>query len=145
MLKEKRLKKDIINLDNHNCKYDYKIINEVDTFTFYINGPKDSYYETQEFKLHLEIPKDYPFKSPSVGFISKIYHPNVDYTSGSICLDVLNQKWAPIYDLVNIYNIFIPQLLMYPNADDPLNSNAAFYYMNNKEKFKDFVKEKYKY
>ena len=145
MLKEKRLKKDIQNLDKNDCKYEHSIEKGVDTFIFYIKGPLDSHYENQDFKIKLEIPNDYPFKSPSVGFLSKIYHPNVDYDSGSICLDVLNQKWAPIYDLVNIYTIFIPQLLMYPNADDPLNHDAAFSFNNNLTNFKLHVKDKYKY
>ena len=100
---------------------------------------KNSIYKTGEWLIKIEFPKQYPYKSPSVGFLTKIYHPNVDYNSGTICLNVLNKSWTPIYNLVHIYNIFLPQFLMYPNADDPLNIDAAELFLNNIEEFNNKV------
>lgn len=46
-----------------------------------------------------------------------------------------------MYELVNIFSIFLPQLLLYPNPKDPLNSEAARLLMNDSKAYKKKVKE----
>ena len=63
------------------------------------------------------------------------------YRSGSVCLDVINQTWSPMYELINIFSIFLPQLLLYPNPKDPLNSEAARLLMNDEKAYHNKVKD----
>ena len=50
------------------------------------------------FKLTLEFSEEYPNKPPVVKFLSKMFHPNI-YADGGICLDILQNRWSPTYDV----------------------------------------------
>jgi ubiquitin-conjugating enzyme E2 H len=41
-------------------------------------------------KIGLVFPDSYPYKSPSICFLTRIFHPNIDEKTGAICLDVIN-------------------------------------------------------
>ena len=43
-------------------------------------------------------------------------------------------------DLVNVFEVFLPQLLIYPNASDPLNDEAASLMMRDSTAYEQKVK-----
>uniref|UniRef100_A0A8C3RI87 Ubiquitin conjugating enzyme E2 B n=1 Tax=Cyanoderma ruficeps TaxID=181631 RepID=A0A8C3RI87_9PASS len=66
-----------------------------------IFGPEGTPFEDGTFKLVIEFSEEYPNKPPTVRFLSKMFHPNV-YADGSICLDILQNRWSPTYDVSSI-------------------------------------------
>ena len=43
-------------------------------------------------------------------------------------------------DLLNVFEVFLPQLLLYPNPTDPLNGEAAALMMRDHEQYEKKVK-----
>ena len=139
--KNTRTERDVMKLLMSN--YEVTITDENNHNDFYVlfSGPSDSPYEGGIWKVHVQLPENYPYKSPSIGFVNKMFHPNVDEASGTICLDVINQTWSPMFDLINIFDVFLPQLLLYPNPSDPLNGEAAKLMQKDIKKYNERIKE----
>ncbi|ONM51548.1 Ubiquitin-conjugating enzyme E2 2 [Zea mays] len=91
------------------------------------------------FKLTLQFTEDYPNKPPTVRFVSRMFHPNI-YADGSICLDILQNQWSPIYDVAAILTS-IQSLLCDPNPNSPANSEAARLFSENKREYNRKVRE----
>jgi ubiquitin-conjugating enzyme E2 H len=115
-------------------------ISDFKTFIVTMVAPKDSPYEGYQYDIRFTLTEQFPFRSPSVGFIQRILHPNVDEMSGSICLDSLNKAWSPAFSLLNIIQTQLPFLLQYPNPSDPFNREAATLLNSSPEAFKVTVR-----
>jgi ubiquitin-conjugating enzyme E2 A len=104
-----------------------------------IFGPEDTPWEGGTFKLKMEFSEEYPTKPPTVKWLSPMFHPNV-YADGSLCLDILQNKWSPIYDVRAILTS-IQSLLPDPNPASPANAEAARLYTENKREYEERVRQ----
>jgi ubiquitin-conjugating enzyme E2 H len=48
-----------------------------------------------------------------------------------------------MFDMINIFEVFLPQLLRYPNPTDPLNGEAAALLMREPKSYEAKVKGQY--
>lgn len=99
-----------------------------------ICGPEESVYESGAFQLQFLFPDDYPLRPPQVRFITKVFHPNVWWEDGLICVDILKDGWAPSYDVLAILHS-IRLLLIDPNPLSPANLEAALLYRDNRAEY----------
>jgi len=90
----------------------------------WIKGPPDTPYENGYFELAISIPKRYPLQPPTAVFTTKVFHPNVHWTSGEICIDLLKTAWSAAYTLQSVCRSIIA-LLACPEASSPLNCDAG--------------------
>ena len=122
--------------------YNLTLVNDsINKFHVDFTGPAQSLYASGFWKIKVDLPPEYPYKSPSIGFANHVFHPNVCPSGGAVCLDVINQTWSPMYDLVNVFETFLPQLLLYPNPADPLNGEAAALLLKDPLAYEAKVKE----
>lgn len=104
--------------------------------------------------MHFE--EQYPNKPPGVKFISQMFHPNV-YGTGELCLDILQNRWSPTYDVaailtsiqryvkclksLNALLTHSSSLLNDPNTSSPANVEASNLYKDNRKEYVKRVRE----
>jgi len=104
-----------------------------------IIGPADTPFEDGTFRLVMQFEEAYPNKPPGVKFVSQMFHPNV-YGTGELCLDILQNRWSPTYDVAAILTS-IQSLLNDPNTSSPANVEASNLYKDNRKEYMKRVRE----
>ncbi|KAF2736082.1 ubiquitin-conjugating enzyme E2 [Polyplosphaeria fusca] len=98
--------------------------NEMTHWRAVMKGVPGTAYEGGCWLLDVQIPSTYPQKPPTVKFVTPICHPNVDFKTGEICLDLLKTSWSPAYTITATMTS-IHQLLTSAEPDSPLNVDIA--------------------
>lgn len=128
-------KKDGIEIDFYNGPEDLM------NFTINIE-PMSGIYKDGKFTFDVKVPKTYPHDAPKVVCKTTVYHPNIDM-EGHVCLNILREDWKPVLNMQSV--VFGLQFLMLePNADDPLNKEAANMLIDSKDKFQQRVRMTFK-
>ncbi|KAF9070406.1 ubiquitin-conjugating enzyme E2 [Rhodocollybia butyracea] len=107
-----------------------------------IEGASGTVYAGLTFRISIHFPPNYPYIAPTIKFETPCFHPNVDIGTGTICLDILQDKWSAVYSVQTIL-ISLQSLLGEPNNASPLNSDAAAIW-NNQEAFKTQLLRNYR-
>ncbi|KAJ1973592.1 hypothetical protein H4R34_005021 [Dimargaris verticillata] len=106
-----------------------------------MTGNKGTPYDGGVFHIKVEFSTDYPFKAPKVRFATRIYHPNIDYESGDICLDISRENnWKPTIKMTDIIQE-IASLMESPNLDTPLIASAAELFRSNPKEYQKKAKD----
>ncbi|TFJ83721.1 hypothetical protein NSK_004825 [Nannochloropsis salina CCMP1776] len=89
-----------------------------------IQGPGETPFEGGTFELRIEVGTDYPIRPPVIRFVTHIFHPNIHFETGEICLDILKKEWSPAWSLQTACRAVVA-LLAAPDAESPLNCDAG--------------------
>jgi ubiquitin-conjugating enzyme E2 D/E len=135
----RRLQKELQSVKNENCPhYTAKPCDDDNIFLWNctIQGPESTPYEGGCFHLTLSFPIDYPFKSMTVQFTTKIYHPSFN-EQGKSCLELLNHTWNPTRTVHQVLLHLISQLT-YSHPHDFL---MPAFFEHDREGFEAVAKE----
>jgi ubiquitin-protein ligase len=88
-------------------------------------------FDGKVIEMTITIPIDYPFKAPNVELNQTIFHPNVH--EKKMCLDKVN-NWHPKCNVLMIVQE-IRDVIMYPNTDTALCTEAAELYNSDRQAY----------
>lgn len=91
-------------------------------------APRSGPYRGGRFDFELNIGHHYPSCPPGVRALTKMYHPNVEFSGdeededdGGVCLNLLDELWTSSMTLEDVVQGLL-FLLHNPNLEDPLGS-----------------------
>lgn len=99
-----------------------------------VEGPQGTPYEKHYFRLKLVLGVEFPASPPRGFFLTKIYHPNVDMTTGAICVNTLKKDWAPETTFSHVLSV-IRCLLINPFPESSLNDEAGKLFMESYDEY----------
>jgi ubiquitin-conjugating enzyme E2 S len=77
---------------------------------------------------------DFPNSPPRGFFLSKIYHPNVNPSTGDICVNTLKKDWSASTTISHVLSV-IRCLLIVPFPESSLNDEAGKLFMESYDEY----------
>tara|TARA_Y100000591_G_scaffold69206_1_gene57389 strand:- start:63 stop:770 length:708 start_codon:yes stop_codon:yes gene_type:complete len=129
----KRIIKDINDLDQNNLNSHgiYHTIYEDNIYNLKILmiGPSNTPYENGYYFFDVKLPNDYPFKPPLVTYCTQNnktrFNPNL-YTSGKVCLSILNTWNGPQWTSCNSLTSVLLSIQAIVFIENPLHNEPGF-------------------
>lgn len=99
-----------------------------------LEGPQGTPYEGKFFLLKLIFSPEFPASPPRGFFLTKIYHPNVDMSTGAICVNTLKKDWTSETSMSHVLAV-IRCLLIVPFPESSLNDEAGKLFMESYDEY----------
>jgi len=132
-----RIQKDLNELKlPSTCSTDFPDPDDLLTFKLVI-CPDEGFYKQGRFVFNFKVGPNYPHEPPKVKCETAVYHPNIDL-QGNVCLNILREDWKPVLAISSVV-YGLQHLLLEPNAEDPLNKEAAEVLRSNRRLFEQNV------
>ena len=97
--------------------------------------PEATPYGSGAFQLKIIFPPEYPFKPPTVTFVTPIYHPNVSEEEGLICMEIVNAAhWKPTTKIVMVLEQLV-KMLVEPEPGHPVRADLAEIFTKDRTQF----------
>ena len=90
---------------------------------------RQGFYKEAKFKFIMQFTAEFPRAPPKVIFLSKVYHPLVDYSTGDLDMSRIFPKWNYIHENM-LYTVFSQIKLLFCDQEklsitDSLNPDAG--------------------
>jgi len=132
-----RLQKDLADLQlPKTCQTHFPDPDDLLNFKLTIQ-PDEGFYRNGKFCFNFKVGHSYPHDAPKVKCETMVYHPNIDL-EGNVCLNILREDWKPVLTISSII-YGLQYLFLEPNAEDPLNKEAAQVLSQNRRQFEQNV------
>jgi len=106
--------------------------NDLTQFTLSVS-PNKGPWSGGVFDFAFEIKPDYPYSPPKVVCETKMYHPNVSFYDGKVCLG-MRDWWRPVHDVSTVIHGIVG-MFYEPVVEIPVNVQAADLLKENEEQF----------
>ena len=133
---ETRIQNDLALVETEDARIEFPDPNNLLEFRLSVS-PNMGLWSGDVFDFSFQVLPDYPYSPPHVRCETKIYHPNVSFYDGKVCLGI-REWWRPVHDvstvIYGIINIFYE-----PALDISVNQQAASLLKKNEENFRRIV------
>lgn len=135
---EIRIQKDLALVEAEEDAASVSFPNPDDLTEFILSvSPKKGPWSGGVFDFSFRVNPDYPYSPPKVLCETKIYHPNVSFYDGKVCLG-MRDWWRPVHDVSTVIHGLVG-MFYEPVVDIPVNVQAADLLKENQEQFQRVV------
>ena len=129
---EIRIQKDLALIETEDASIEFPDPNNLLEFRLAVS-PNKGPWSGGVFDFSFQVLPNYPFSPPRVLCETKIYHPNISFYDGKLCLG-MRDWWRPVHDVSTVIHGIV-NMFYEPAVDISVNQQAASLLQENEEQF----------